>query len=182
VNPKISPDKTMSVEISPVKTSYEIDMISTLARETWTRHYTPIIGAAQVEYMLNRFQSSPAIDAQISDGYEYYLAKYQNKYVGYTALVPDDENHKMMISKIYTLAEARGEGVGSQLLSFIEDKCNKQNISRLWLTVNKNNSSAIAWYRRRGFNIKQEIKVDIGNGFYMDDYVMEKTVSRDIEQ
>jgi len=166
----------MSVEINLVKSSHDIDTVSTLARKTWTHHYTPIIGAAQVEYMLNKFQNSPAIDAQISDGYEYYLAKLYNKYVGYTAVVPDAENNKMMISKIYTLTEVQGEGVGGQLLSFIEDKCNKENISTLWLTVNKNNTRAIAWYKRRGFNIKEDIKVDIGGGFYMDDYVMEKNV------
>jgi GNAT superfamily N-acetyltransferase len=166
----------MPAEITRVKTDDEIDIVTELAKEIWTEHFTPIIGKSQVDYMLDKFQSSKAIKSQTLTGYEYYLATAKNNYVGYTALVPDIENNKMMISKLYTLSSIRGKGVGAALLSFIECKCVSGHISTIWLTVNKYNHGPIAWYQRHGFNIVDKTKTDIGGGFFMDDYIMEKHV------
>lgn len=47
----------------------------------------------------------------------------------------------------------------------------------LWLTVNKDNAGAIAWYTRKGFKNAGAIVQDIGAGYVMDDYRMEKSIS-----
>ena len=87
----------------------QIAAVAALARETWTQHYVPIIGAAQVEYMLAKFQSTEAIARQIAaEGYEYYLAPG----AGYLALVPDPAKKSLLLSKIYVKAAARGTGLG----------------------------------------------------------------------
>ena len=164
----------MPTEIVKVKTGDDIDIISALALEIWTDHFTPIIGLSQVEYMLDKFQSSRAIKSQIINGHDYYLAKVKHTFVGYTALVPDIKSNKMMISKLYTRSFIRGKGVGVALLSYIERMCVYEQISTLWLTVNKHNSGPIAWYQRHGFKIVDSTKTDIGGGFFMDDYLMEK--------
>ena len=48
-----------------------------------------------------------------------------------------------------------------------------------WLTlaVNKNNASAIAAYLKHGFRIAEAVTKDIGGGFVMDDYVMERPLT-----
>ena len=61
----------LSVTITQVETNDDIYTVATLAQEIWTQHFTPIIGASQVDYMLNKFQSTEAITAQIADGWEY---------------------------------------------------------------------------------------------------------------
>lgn len=166
----------MTVTITKVTTKDEIGTISALAREIWTQHFTPIIGASQVDYMLTRFQGAAVISSQIADGWEYYLIRSQQDWVGYTGLVPDRENGRMMISKIYLLDRARGKGLGKALLEFIEDKSMAGGCPTLWLTVNRFNEGPIAWYKRRGFEIVDEVKKDIGNGFFMDDLIMEKRI------
>ena len=40
------------------------------------------------------------------------------------------------------------------------------------LTVNKNNSKAIAFYEAMGLEKMSELRTDIGEGFVMDEYVM----------
>ena len=82
----------------------------------------------------------------------------------------------MMISKIYTVQSARGNGIGKKMLDFIEAKCASSNIRTLWLTVNKQNQHPISWYKHRGFKVVDSVKTDIGGGFFMDDYIMEKSV------
>ncbi|MGY6274044.1 GNAT family N-acetyltransferase [Methylomonas sp. MgM2] len=159
-----------------MKTADEINVVAALAREIWTQHFTPIIGAAQVDYMLRNFQSAGAIQSQISGGGEYYLASIEHLSVGYMSLIPDSEKNEMMISKIYLKRSARGVGIGKSLLDFAEQKCVKDKIGRLWLTVNRFNAGSISWYQYRGFDIVDEVKKDIGDGFFMDDFIMEKSI------
>ena len=60
-------------------------------------------------------------------------------------------------------------------MEFIERLCRDRGLDFLWLTVNKGNPSVQA-YQRLGFSIAAEIVMDIGGGFVMDDYRMEKPV------
>ena len=150
----------------------QIAAVAALARETWTQHYVPIIGAAQVEYMLAKFQSTEAIARQIAaEGYEYYLAPG----AGYLALVPDPAKKSLLLSKIYVKAAARGTGLGRALAEFAERRCSELGCNELWLTVNRNNLGSIAFYERMGFRKTQTLVTDIGGGYVMDDWRMAKS-------
>jgi len=166
----------LPVEITRVSANDEIGCVANLAGEIWTEHFTPIIGEAQVKYMLMNFQSPEAIKSQIAGGSEYYLAKIENERVGYIGLLPDLENKKMMLSKIYLKRSARGKGAGKSMLDYVEDKCVSEKLSSIWLTVNRFNDGPVSWYKRRGFSVIDEVKKDIGGGFFMDDYIMEKKI------
>jgi RimJ/RimL family protein N-acetyltransferase len=48
---------------------------------------------------------------------------------------------------------------------------------RLILSVNKRNTKAITAYKRNGFAIVESVVTDIGGGFVMDDYVMDKELA-----
>ena len=124
--------------------------------------------------MLDKFQSSTAIASQLQSGAEYYLVSAGDQCTGYMGLIPDPENHKMMISTLYVRREARGTGLGALLLDFANRECETRGIATLWLTVNRFNHAPVDWYRRKGFTIVDEVKKDIGGGFYMDDFIMEK--------
>jgi GNAT superfamily N-acetyltransferase len=166
----------MTPTISKVVNADEVTAVAKLAEEIWREHFTPIIGADQVAYMLDKFQSAQAISNQLVDGTEYYTASVDGTLVGYTALIPDERNSKLMISKLYVRQDLRGGGFGSRLLKFIEIECEKRRFTTIWLTVNRFNHGPIRWYLRRGFQKVDEVKKDIGGGFYMDDYIMEKTI------
>ena len=95
----------------------QIAALAALAREIWTTHYTPIIGAAQVEYMLEKFQSAEALARQIADeGYEYYWVPD----AGYLALAPDMAEKSVLLSKIYVKEDRRGTGLGRAMVEFAE--------------------------------------------------------------
>jgi len=159
-----------------VENNSQVDAVAKLAREIWRQHFTPIIGEAQVEYMLNKFQSSKAIASQLDEGWEYYIATRENEYVGYTGLVPDVLNGKMLISKLYVKNRFRGSGIGNLLLDYIEESSRARDFNALRLTVNRFNDNTVKWYFRHGFVTVDEIKKDIGGGFFMDDFIMEMTI------
>lgn len=162
------------MEFIPVNGPDQIAVVAELAREIWTEHYVPIIGTAQVGYMLARFQSAEAIARQImTEGYEYFLVSG----AGYLALVPDLEKKSLLLSKIYVRVSLRGRGLGRALLAFAEERCSALGCGELWLTVNRNNAGSIAFYERMGFRKTKELVTDIGHGFVMDDWRMAKIIS-----
>jgi GNAT superfamily N-acetyltransferase len=151
----------------------QIAAVAALAQEIWTRHYTPIIGTAQVQYMLAKFQNEAAIQRQIfHEGYEYYLAPAE----AYLALVPDTLAGTMLLSKIYVKEEFRGRGLGRGLVALAERRCQELGCRELWLTVNRRNAGAIAFYEQAGFRITGPLVTDIGGGYVMDDWRMAKVV------
>ena len=152
----------------------DIAAVAELADEIWHEHFVSIIGEPQVDYMLEKFQSPSAIAAQLESGYEYYIASADGQSAGYTGLIPDPANRRMMISKLYVRLDARGTGLGSGLLEFAGEECRKRGIDTIWLTVNRFNHQPVDWYRRKGFSVVDEVKKDIGAGFFMDDFIMEK--------
>ena len=126
--------------------------------------------------MMENFQSADAIAAQIASGYEYFLILSDGKAVGYLAVVPDPAKSSCQFSKLYILKDRRGGGIGKESMDFAEEFCRKSSLKKLWLTVNKYNSEAVAWYERLGFTRAGDIVMDIGGGFIMDDFRFEKKI------
>lgn len=155
-----------------VKTDVETGTIARLAREIWTEHYTAIIGADQVHYMLDKFQSEDAIADQIRNkGYIYYLIEENKKDIGYFAIVREED--ALFLSKLYVRKTMRGKGIARKTIDFIKTIALERNLARITLTVNKNNIGPIAAYEKLGFVNKGPIVQEIGGGFIMDDYKME---------
>lgn len=157
-----------------VETDDDIAAIVRLADAIWHAHYVPIVGQAQVDYMLDKFQSPDAIDDQLAHGFEYYRIVVDGKDVGYVALVPEPE--WVFLSKIYVVRSWRSQGLGALALNQVESRCRELGLQRIRLTVNRHNRDSIAWYATKGFVNCGPFVQDIGNGFVMDDFVMEKTV------
>ncbi|MFW5830500.1 MAG: GNAT family N-acetyltransferase, partial [Planctomycetota bacterium] len=158
----------------PVRTSAVIARVVRLAECIWQQHYTPIIGPAQVAYMLDRFQSPAAIAAQIAAGVDYHLLLHDGQDAGYCAW--QQEKDELFLSKLYVVPELRGCGLARSAVSAAEQVARDHALARIRLNVNRHNAGAIAAYQHLGFVIRREICADIGGGFVMDDYVMEREV------
>ncbi len=163
--------------IEKVSTKTQIETVAGLAHEIWNQHFIPIIGKAQVDYMLEKFQSKKAISEQIENGYSYYLLKVDDNYAGYMGACPRES--ELFLSKLYIRASQRGKGFGRKTVEFIEELACEKGLGKITLTVNKNNTDAIKAYEQFGFTNLGAFVQDIGNGFVMDDYTMEKVVRRE---
>lgn len=161
----------------PVTEPQRIEQVAALAHEIWNQHFVPIIGQGQVDYMLAKFQIAPAITRQIEDGYAYYLIAEHDQPLGYFALVFDEAERSVMLSKFYILADHRGGGLGAAALGSIESLCTGRGMDTLWLTVNRHNAGPIAFYERHGFHNAGTLVQDIGGGYVMDDYKMVKSLA-----
>ena len=157
------------MECTQVITDAQITTTSRLAREIWTEHYIDIIGADQVDYMIDKFQSEDAITDQIRNkGYLYYLIEESKHAVGYCAIVQEEDT--LFLSKLYVRKSMRSKGIARKTIEFIKTVALEMKLGKITLTVNKNNIGA---YKKLGFVNTGPIVQDIGGGFVMDDYKME---------
>lgn len=162
------------MEIKEVKDTAAAVKAAKLADSIWHEHYADILGSAQIDYMLEKFQSVKAIEAQMREGMQYYLVRDDGMCVGYFAIEP--QGKRMFVSKLYLIKEARGHGFGRSCVRFIEEQAADRGLRTLRLTVNKHNAGSVAVYEKLGFTVAGEGTVDIGGGYVMDDYYMEKPV------
>lgn len=152
----------------------QLEIVATLAEEIWREHFTSIIGKSQVDYMLEKLQSEQAICEQVRNGFLYYLIKSNNSDVGYFGVLPTGDD--LLLSKFYIRSAERGNGLGRKVLMFIESLAAEKGAIRISLTVNKYNLQTIEIYKKLGFEITESLIQDIGDGFVMDDYRMEKVI------
>jgi GNAT superfamily N-acetyltransferase len=163
------------VQFVAVTTSQQIETVAGLAHEIWYEYYVALIGRPQVDYMVAKFQSSAAVAAQVREGYDYFLIELDGRISGYCAVQSEPANRSLFLSKLYLLRDARGGGTGRVCMEFIEQLARRRGLNLLWLTVNKGNP-AVKAYERLGFRIAADLVMDIGGGFVMDDYRMEKSL------
>ena len=171
----------MNVTFSPITTAEERVKLADMAYEIWNEYWPPIIGQAQVDYMVANFQSLEAIERDIAEhNYEYWFITVEEdgaeRVVGYTGGHVEPETNRFFISKIYLLAEERGHGFASKTIRFYEDLCIERGLGAMYLTVNKYNDLGVRAYLGKGFVTIDSVETDIGEGFIMDDFIMEKKV------
>ena len=146
----------------------EIKILAELASEIWHEYWPCILTPEQIDYMVENFQSENAIKEQIAnENYTYYFLINDGEIAGYTGV--SNKRKYLFLSKLYIKKEFRHKGIGRKAFEEIK----KFGFNRIQLTVNKYNKNTIDAYLKYGFKTIDEAVTDIGNGFVMDDYIME---------
>ena len=165
----------MAMQLIPVTDESRIRLVAEIADRVWHQHYAGILEKPQIDYMVEKFQSAGAVAQQIREqGYRYYLMQDGDDFAGYVAVQVGDG--RLFLSKLYIEADYRGRGYARQTLDFLEERCRDNGLEAIWLTVNRHNAGSIAAYKKMGFVKTCEQAADIGGGFVMDDFIMEKPV------
>ncbi|MGI9138516.1 MAG: GNAT family N-acetyltransferase [Sediminibacterium sp.] len=164
----------MSEIIITQANSKDCAFIRSVSERTWPSTYGHIISQEQIDFMLDWMYSDASLEKQMNTGCAFYIAsrKIDNselELVGFCSVSPEEGAHKL--NKLYVLPNAQGTGAGKALLNKSIEVAKAAGSKSLFLQVNKQNN-AYHFYLKKGFVKELEFKFDIGNGFYMDDYVM----------
>ena len=145
-----------------------IEALSAMATQIVREYYDPLIGKAQNDYMLEKFQSPAAIRAQLLEGYRYFTVFEADRPIGFFGFYP--RGGALYLSKFYLYKDDRGRGFARPILNFLADAAFEENLGAIELNVNRRNPT-VAIYEALGFErIRAECN-DIGGGYFMDDYV-----------
>lgn len=166
----------MSVTIKKVNSDTELKAVAELASIIWHECFIDIISEGQIDYMVEKFQSYKAMTKQIIEqDYSYFAVREDEELCGYIGVKPEKDD-RFFLSKLYLRSDRRGRGIASQMLKKVFEEAKSYGKERVYLTVNKHNEHAISVYLRTGFEIADKVVTDIGNGYVMDDYIMEYTI------
>lgn len=149
----------------------DVEVIASLADKIWRKYYIDIISIEQIEYMLKSMYSIESLTQQMNNGHQFMIA-YKNAFpVAYISISSvNDKNY--FLHKFYVDTELQREGVGSRLFDYVLSGI--QSAETIELTVNRQNYKAINFYFKNGFRIKEVADFDIGNGYFMNDFIMIK--------
>jgi ribosomal protein S18 acetylase RimI-like enzyme len=150
----------------------EVEQLGRLADEIWHAHYPGIISREQIDFMLGQRYSPAAIRASMP-GRFWDVAWMGNQMVGFAHSFADAAAATWKLDKLYVHPEHQRRGIGQALLLQAIKHATNAGATRLVLRVNKHNAAALAAYAKYGFKIYGQHVLDIGNGFVMDDYLLE---------
>ena len=154
----------------------EIPALVELAARIWRAHYAGMLSQAQIDYMLAQRYRPQLIASQLDDPGQRWLAAAAGPgLVGYAHVYPE-EAQRAKLDKLYVAPECQRRGLGRALLAAAEDSARAWGARRLIVRTNKANAQALAAYARYGFGAPTAVVEDIGGGFIMDDYQLEKTL------
>jgi ribosomal protein S18 acetylase RimI-like enzyme len=163
---------TLNIQIRPV-TPPEVPAISALAREIWQATYPGIITQEQIDFMLEQRYGHERLYDDLEDADKWLDQAFQDeRRVGFA--FSEIRRGEFKLDKLYIHPDVQRKGVGGQLIAHVAARAAKLGYPCVVLAVNKRNEKAINSYMKYGFTVRETIVDDIGRGYVMDDFVMEK--------
>lgn len=159
-------------------TEKDIPLIQDLAKRSWENAYAEILSQEQMHYMLTTMYSEAQLSEHLQNpNYHYYLVfdEVLNSFDGFLGYENHYEENTTKLHRIYLVPESKGKGLGKKTLGFLNEKVKESGDLRIILNVNKHNS-AQQFYISQGYKVYDDGVFDIGNGFVMDDFLMEKMI------
>lgn len=148
--------------------------ISQLASIIWPPAFKEILTAEQSKFMLEWMYNLNTLENQIDNGHLFFLMKDNQQNIGFVGLQPDfPEKGKLRIHKIYLSPECQGKKYGAWMMNQVEEQAQNMSLNYLHLNVNRQNK-ATDFYKKGGFEILYSEDIEIGNGYFMNDFVMQK--------
>jgi len=152
--------------------------IRELAYKIWPVVYSSILSKEQLEYMLDEIYSLDSLEKQLTkENQQFIIVQQENIPIAFASysMIRAHDNNTCKLHKLYVSIEEQGKGVGKLIINHISQKIKSQILSYLILNVNRHNK-AVDFYKHLGFSIIKEENIDIGNGYFMNDYVMGKFI------
>lgn len=151
----------------------DIPTIQQIASQSWQETYAKILSDNQIRYMLKMMYSEAALQKHFAQPtYRYFLFTENGHNVGFAGFEHHFADQTTKLHRIYFLQQAQGKGYGRKAIDFVKEQSLLAGDRRIILTVNKNNSARKA-YEKMGFKIYGEEVANIGEGYVMDDFLME---------
>lgn len=159
--------------IISVVTKSQLPIIQDLTYKIWPIAYGEILSKDQLAYMLDKFYEISYLEKQFENGQVFLLAEENGNYYGFASYELNcDNSNSTKIHKLYVLPQTQGKGLGKLFVEKIKSISNENNNESLFLNVNRFNN-ALHFYEKLGFINLKTVDIEIGNGYLMEDYIME---------
>ena len=150
----------------------DIPLLRRLAGAAFPPTYAAILSPEQLDYMMQWMYSEESLRGQLAAGQTFYIAALDGTPCGYLSVEPQEPS-LFHLQKIYVVPAAQGRGVGEALFrqAVAHVRTHGMLPARLELNVNRYNR-AVGFYERMGMQRLRSVDIPIGEGFFMNDYIM----------
>ena len=163
-------DEEKNMEIKPFEKE-DFSELFNFMKPLWEETYGSILPARQIEFLLDHYFSDEAVSGFIGKGYKYFTLKEENRLCGVTVIC-DGKDGSVYLDKLYINEDSRGKGYPGKVFGFLLGSGKD-----VTLNVNQKNARAIKCYKKNGFKVEEEQKIDLGDGMTNVDYFMRLTLS-----
>jgi ribosomal protein S18 acetylase RimI-like enzyme len=157
----------------------ELEAVQSLATQIWRVAYANLLSAAQIDYMLPRMYAPDVIRAELVRGIVWEWIEWEAAHVGYLAWEHQPSARRVHLHKLYLVPRLHGRGLGQAALQRVISHARSLGADGVTLHVNRHNETALKAYSRAGFRVFGEICTDIGSGFVMDDFQLQRELGPD---
>jgi len=171
--PPTCPTQTLTTRAATVD---DIPLLRGLAERIWTVAYVDMISAEQIEYMLGWMYGAAQIAQELQEGVAWEVAIAEEEPVGFFS-ISFKESPRAKLQRLYLLPERQGAGLGQAMLARAHELAASRGATEIYLQVNKQNTRAIRAYERAGYVVERSAVFDIGRGFVMDDFIMQRALA-----
>jgi len=155
-------------------TSKDFKIIQAIAHATWPVTYGEILSKAQLDYMMKLMYSEESLFQQIKKKHQFFIASEGIHNLGFMSVEHNYlDTNTTRLHKLYMIPKFQGKGIGKLLIDKIVALAIENQSDKISLNVNKFNK-AFTFYKKMGFEVIAEEDLEIGNGYLMEDYKMEK--------
>lgn len=149
----------------------DIPSIQSIIEISWTVTYSEIVSSRQLNYMINLWYSSSSLEEQMYLGRKFFVAEMQEEVIGFAAYKEESQQGVYKLDRLYVLPNKQQLGLGKTLLMKVVSEVIELGGNEIILQVHRKNK-AVGFYKKMGFEIKQSIDFPIGEGFFMNDFIM----------
>ncbi|RXK52359.1 GNAT family N-acetyltransferase [Aquirufa rosea] len=150
----------------------DIPVIQFIAELAWRPTYGAILSEEQCVFMLDMMYRTDVLRKQMEGNVQFFMLESEGEAIGFAAYENMD-GIQGKLHKIYLNPVQKSKGAGTFLLEYIAQFAHENGQKELILNVNRHNS-AVNFYHKRGFQIDQEVDIHVGEGYYMNDYIMKR--------
>lgn len=159
-------------------TKSHLPTIHNMAQVTFRHTYREMLSPAQIDYMMEWMYSLPNLEKQLQEGHHYYIAMRGDVPCGYVSVQYEGDTPEgkalFHLHKIYVMPTEQGMGLGrilfEQAVCFARNNAAGKPIA-IELNMNRDNP-ALHFYQHMGLKILRSGDFPIGNGYYMNDYIL----------
>lgn len=153
-------------------TKDDVIIVHQLAKTIWPEAFKDILKPDQIEYMLDWMYDVNTLTEQAQTGHLFYMITLDGIPKGFIGLEPNfPDVGTLRIHKLYVKESDHGKGLGKALLEKALQIGRELDVATINLNVNRFNK-AVDFYKSQGFEIIKEETINIGKGYYMEDFVM----------
>ena len=123
-----------SINIVECKNEDDLKEVAILAEKIWHEFFPGIISEAQIDYMVEQFQSFDAMQDQVKhQQYHYHKVYDGGELIGYIGL--QNQPDRLFLSKLYLKDLARGKHYATEMFEYVKKQAEKYNVKKTNETI-----------------------------------------------